>query len=133
MALLKQVRRPRKILLHVNNTNPILDRDSSEHRQVLEAGWEIAEDGWDIQLWKKQASSITRPPRFSDSSELLTREQLLGKLHAIGAERYHHRHPFHLLMHEGKLTRGQMQAWALNRYYYQSDPDQGLDHPVAQP
>ena len=29
-------------------------------------------------------------------------------------------HPFHLLMHEGKLTRGQLQAWALNRYTYQS-------------
>ena len=38
----------------------------------------------------------------------------------IGRERYHHRHPFHLLMHEGGLTRGQLQAWALNRYYYQS-------------
>jgi pyrroloquinoline-quinone synthase len=40
--------------------------------------------------------------------------------HAIGKERYHHQHPFHLAMHEGKLTRGQLQAWALNRYYYQS-------------
>ena len=59
------------------------------------------------------------PAQVADSSELLTREQLLGKLHAIGAERYHHRHPFHLLMHEGKLTRGQIQAWVLNRYYYQ--------------
>jgi len=38
----------------------------------------------------------------------------------IGEERYHHKHPFHLLMHEGRLTRGQLQAWALNRYYYQS-------------
>ena len=38
----------------------------------------------------------------------------------IGRERYHHRHPFHLLMHEGGLTRGQLQAWALNRFYYQS-------------
>jgi pyrroloquinoline-quinone synthase len=38
----------------------------------------------------------------------------------IGEERYHHRHPFHLRMHEGTLTRGQLQAWALNRYYYQS-------------
>src|SRR5213075_3251065 len=37
-----------------------------------------------------------------------------------GQARYHHRHPFHLLMHEGKLSRGQLQAWALNRYYYQS-------------
>jgi coenzyme PQQ biosynthesis protein C len=54
-----------------------------------------------------------------DFSGLLSREQLLAKLHAIGAERYHHRHPFHLRMHEGKLTREQIQAWVLNRYYYQ--------------
>lgn len=46
--------------------------------------------------------------------------QLETRLRAIGPERYHHRHPFHQLMHEGKLTRGQLQAWALNRYYYQS-------------
>lgn len=38
----------------------------------------------------------------------------------IGEERYHHQHPFHTMMHEGSLTRGQMQAWALNRYFYQS-------------
>jgi pyrroloquinoline quinone biosynthesis protein B len=50
LALLAGLRRPRKILLHINNTNPILDRDSREHRQVMESGWEIAEDGWDIQL-----------------------------------------------------------------------------------
>jgi len=42
------------------------------------------------------------------------------QLRAIGAERYHDRHPFHGLMREGRLTRGQIQAWALNRYYYQS-------------
>jgi pyrroloquinoline-quinone synthase len=41
-------------------------------------------------------------------------------MRAIGRERYHDKHPFHLLMHEGKLSRGQLQAWALNRYYYQS-------------
>ncbi|MFZ0636754.1 MAG: pyrroloquinoline-quinone synthase PqqC [Candidatus Acidiferrales bacterium] len=45
---------------------------------------------------------------------------LAARLRKIGEERYHHRHPFHLRMHEGKLSRGQMQAWALNRYYYQS-------------
>ncbi len=49
----------------------------------------------------------------------LTEAEFVGGLHAIGAERYHHLHPFHLLMHEGKLTRGQLQAWALNRFYYQ--------------
>jgi pyrroloquinoline-quinone synthase len=52
--------------------------------------------------------------------ELVTPRELEARLRAIGAERYHHRHPFHQLMHEGKLTRGQLQAWALNRYYYQS-------------
>jgi pyrroloquinoline-quinone synthase len=51
---------------------------------------------------------------------LLTEDELKQHLLAIGNERYHHRHPFHLLMHNGELTRGQLQAWALNRYYYQS-------------
>jgi coenzyme PQQ biosynthesis protein C len=50
----------------------------------------------------------------------LPAEQLRSRMHEIGRERYHHRHPFHLLMHEGGLSRGQLQAWALNRYYYQS-------------
>jgi pyrroloquinoline-quinone synthase len=50
----------------------------------------------------------------------MTAEELKARLLEVGRERYHHRHPFHLLMHEGKLTRGQLQAWALNRYYYQS-------------
>jgi len=49
----------------------------------------------------------------------LTEAEFVAGFHAIGAERYHDQHPFHLLMHEGKLTRGQLQAWALNRYYYQ--------------
>jgi pyrroloquinoline-quinone synthase len=60
-------------------------------------------------------------PRASAlSSTLLSFEELRGQLRAVGEERYHHKHPFHLLMHEGKLSRGQLQAWALNRYYYQS-------------
>src|SRR6201988_557733 len=51
---------------------------------------------------------------------LLSETAFIAGFHAIGEERYHHKHPFHALMHEGKLTRGQLQAWALNRYYYQS-------------
>jgi coenzyme PQQ biosynthesis protein C len=49
----------------------------------------------------------------------LNEKEFVAGFHAIGEERYHHKHPFHLLMHEGKLNRGQLQAWALNRYYYQ--------------
>jgi pyrroloquinoline quinone (PQQ) biosynthesis protein C len=50
-----------------------------------------------------------------DSSEALEK-----RLRRIGAERYHDKHPFHALMRDGKLNKGQVQAWALNRYYYQS-------------
>ncbi len=52
--------------------------------------------------------------------DLLTHEQLRARLQTVGESRYHHRHPFHLRMHRGELSRGQLQAWALNRYYYQS-------------
>jgi coenzyme PQQ biosynthesis protein C len=52
--------------------------------------------------------------------QLLPETAFIAGFHTIGEERYHHKHPFHLLMHEGKLTKGQLQAWALNRYYYQS-------------
>ena len=53
-------------------------------------------------------------------SELLSPREMEARLRAIGAERYHNKHPFHELMNAGKLTRGQLQAWALNHYYYQA-------------
>jgi pyrroloquinoline-quinone synthase len=46
--------------------------------------------------------------------------ELEATLRQIGATRYHSLHPFHRLLHGGKLNKGQVQAWALNRYYYQS-------------
>jgi pyrroloquinoline quinone biosynthesis protein B len=50
LAQLAHVTRPRKIYIHINNTNPMLDEASAEHREVREAGWEIAEDGWQFEL-----------------------------------------------------------------------------------
>jgi pyrroloquinoline quinone biosynthesis protein B len=50
LVKLAGLRRPRKIFLHINNTNPMLDEASPEHRQVRDAGWEIAEDGWQFDL-----------------------------------------------------------------------------------
>jgi pyrroloquinoline-quinone synthase len=41
------------------------------------------------------------------------------RLRAIGAERYHDKHPFHVALHDGALDQGQVQAWVLNRFYYQ--------------
>ena len=56
----------------------------------------------------------------SSSQSNAPSSDLAARLRQIGEERYHHRHPFHLRMHEGQLNRGQLQAWALNRYYYQN-------------
>lgn len=47
---LAPLRRPRKIFIHINNTNPILDEESPEHRIVRDAGWEVAWDGMEMTL-----------------------------------------------------------------------------------
>lgn len=52
--------------------------------------------------------------------QLLSAAELENIFHEIGRERYHIRHPFHRLMVSGALSKGQMQAWALNRYCYQA-------------
>jgi len=43
-------KRGRRVLIHINNTNPILDEESLEHREVRDAGWEIAYDGMEFDL-----------------------------------------------------------------------------------
>ena len=52
--------------------------------------------------------------------KLLSPDKLEAALREIGERRYHRLHPFHGLLHGGKLAKGQVQAWALNRYYYQA-------------
>ncbi len=59
-------------------------------------------------------------PQAAPDAPILSPEGLADALRAIGAERYHIHHPFHRLLHDGRLNRGQVQAWALNRYYYQA-------------
>lgn len=44
------LRRPRKVFIHVNNTNPMLDESGSEYRELRAKGWEVAEDGWHFNL-----------------------------------------------------------------------------------
>jgi coenzyme PQQ biosynthesis protein C len=51
---------------------------------------------------------------------VLSPDELEAKLRDIGARRYHRLHPFHHMLHGGQCTKGQVQAWALNRYYYQA-------------
>jgi pyrroloquinoline-quinone synthase len=47
------------------------------------------------------------------------RDQFLAQFRAVGSKRYHDKHPFHLRMNAGTLTRSQLQLWAVNRFYYQ--------------
>ena len=50
----------------------------------------------------------------------LTAAELVARLREEGVKRYHDQHPFHQAMHAGTLTRAELQAWTLNRYYYQT-------------
>lgn len=56
----------------------------------------------------------------NDPGAAATPEAFEARLRRIGAERYHDRHPFHQKLHGGRCTAGQVQAWVLNRFYYQS-------------
>lgn len=49
-----------------------------------------------------------------------SRDDFEARLRAIGAERYHDKHPFHEMLHSGGCTIDQVRAWVVNRYYYQS-------------
>jgi pyrroloquinoline quinone biosynthesis protein D len=59
-------------------------------------------------------------PTTDEARRLLSPEELEAALRDIGARRYHNLHPFHRLLHDGKLNKDQVRAWALNRYYYQA-------------
>jgi pyrroloquinoline-quinone synthase len=50
----------------------------------------------------------------------LSETDFLARLRDEGARRYHDEHPFHRRMHEGTLTRTDLQRWVQNRYYYQT-------------
>src|SRR3954462_15100418 len=47
-------------------------------------------------------------------------EDFIGALRAQ-SQRYHSRHPFHVMMNEGRLSRRQIQGWVANRFYYQAN------------
>jgi pyrroloquinoline-quinone synthase len=50
----------------------------------------------------------------------LGESEFLALLRAEGSVRYHDKHPFHVRMHAGTLSKVQIQAWVQNRYYYQT-------------
>jgi hypothetical protein len=91
----------RKVFIHMNNSNPILLDDSAERSEAQAAGWKSP-----MTVWKSRCMTEV----------LLTPDELEAELREIGTARYHNLHPFHRMLHDGKLDRGQVQAWALNRF-----------------
>jgi len=56
---------------------------------------------------------------MSSDAALLSAGELEARLRQVGAERYHNLHRFHRRLHSGGCSYEEVQAWALNRYYYQ--------------
>ena len=51
---------------------------------------------------------------------LLPAGDFVERLRSEGAQRYHNHHPFNARMHEGALTKAELQRWVVNRFYYQT-------------
>jgi coenzyme PQQ biosynthesis protein C/coenzyme PQQ biosynthesis protein B len=115
LEALAGLERPRKALVHINNTNPILLEDSPERNEVLRAGVEVAYDGLEVELPPSTAEPGTAARR-EDSVGL--NDEFIARLRAQGT-RYHNLHPFHRRMDAGELTREELQRWVANRFYYQ--------------
>ena len=67
-----------------------------------------------------EAFSLERKSTERKAQEPWSVADFEAAIRAVGAERYHDKHPFHHMLHGGKLKKPQVQAWALNRYCYQS-------------
>ena len=50
LELLKHLKRRRKVFSHINNTNPMLNESGPEYRELTASGWQLAEDGWRLNL-----------------------------------------------------------------------------------
>jgi pyrroloquinoline quinone biosynthesis protein D len=72
--------------------------------------------------WMGAATDAPGPPVGEGSvmSRTLSPEELATELRQVAGRRYHNHHPFHQLLHSGRLSKGQVRAWALNRTYYQT-------------
>jgi pyrroloquinoline-quinone synthase len=54
-------------------------------------------------------------------AELWPPEEFVSHLRAVGDQKYHDKHPFHIRMHRGELGADELRGWILNRFYYQKN------------
>jgi pyrroloquinoline-quinone synthase len=52
--------------------------------------------------------------------QLWDRDAFLAQLREVGERSYHDKHPFHVRMNEGRLSREAIRAWVANRFHYQA-------------
>lgn len=69
----------------------------------------------------EQKSSTAAQSGTAPADAPLDRAQFEAELRRVAAEGYYDKHPFHGLLHSGALNKGQVQAWALNRYCFQAN------------
>ena len=50
MAAFQALGVARRIYVHINNSNPVLDENAPERREVDAAGWDVAHDGMEVRL-----------------------------------------------------------------------------------
>lgn len=65
------------------------------------------------QIHSMQATSDQR-------NQVAPNNELVQKLKEVGTAKYHDKHPFHLRLHRGELSKREVQTWIKNRFYYQS-------------
>lgn len=56
---------------------------------------------------------------MTDVAQPWPRDELVRRLQAVGAARYHHHHPFNQRMHRGELSPDELRLWVANRFCYQ--------------
>ena len=85
-----------RIYTHINNTNPILRADAERRSgRGGRLGGRV----------RRHGDRVVSEPR-TDPRAPLAREAFVARLRAEGENRYHDHHRYHILMHDGKLTRG---------------------------
>lgn len=58
--------------------------------------------------------------KSSSDARPLSEGEIVAVMRSEGERRYHDKHPFNQKMHAGKLSKKQLQAWVINRFYYQT-------------
>ena len=101
----------RTILVHINNTNPILLDDSPERATVGRSGVEVAYDGMEVDA----VTSTVRSPSTSAVDSPTSSSRSCGRRARATTTCTRST----VRMNDGELTREELQRWVANRYYYQ--------------